>query len=37
LFSTLSLLGNLLILAVAGWVAGMAFLQTRGLRELMPR
>jgi hypothetical protein len=37
LFSTLSFLGNGLILAVAGWVAGMAFLQTRGLRELIPR
>ncbi len=34
LFSTLSLLGNLAILAVAGWVAGMAFLQTKGLRRL---
>jgi hypothetical protein len=34
LFSTLSLLGNLAILAVAGWVAGMAFLQARGLRRL---
>jgi hypothetical protein len=33
-FSALSPLGNLLILAVAGWVATMAFLQTRGLREL---
>jgi hypothetical protein len=36
LFSTLSVLGNGLILAVAGWVAGMAFLQSKGLRELMP-
>ena len=36
LFSTLSVLGNGLILAVAGWVAGMAFLQAKGLRELMP-
>ncbi len=33
LFSALSPLGNGLILAVAGWVAVMAFLQTRGLRE----
>ncbi|MBD0259430.1 MAG: hypothetical protein ICV83_27230 [Cytophagales bacterium] len=34
LFSTLSLLGNVAILAVAGWVAGMAFLQTKALRGL---
>ncbi len=33
LFSALSTLGNGLILAVAGWVAAMAFLQNRGLRE----
>jgi hypothetical protein len=33
LFPTLSVLGNGLILAVAAWVAGMAFLQTKGLRE----
>ncbi len=33
-FPVLSALGSGLILAVAGWVAVMAFLQTRGLREL---
>lgn len=34
LFSILSPLGNLAILAVAGWVALMALLQTKGLRGL---
>ena len=37
LFPALSALGNGVILAVAGWVAVMAFLQTRGLRELNTR
>jgi hypothetical protein len=33
LFPVLSSLGSLLMLAVAGWVAAMAFLQTKGLRQ----
>jgi hypothetical protein len=33
LFPVLSTQGNMLILAVAGWVAAMAYLQTRALRE----